>query len=175
MEKKLILIGVVLMFLSFFIDESVVSFVVKLRNAFLNDVMIIVSSLIFIIIVFAFYSYLLRKKKERIVDLFFLSLIVYIVANILKFVFVRERPLEAVFVDEMYSFPSSHASVIFSMFFLMLKELPKRYILFLIIALLIGFSRLYLGMHYLSDLIAGALLAYLINKGYFCLKERIWK
>jgi len=174
MEKKLVIFGVILMFLSFFIDKKIISFIVKIRNVFLNEVMIIVSSLIFMAIVFALYCYLLRKKKENVLDLFFLVMIAYILANILKLIFMRERPLDGLLVDEDYSFPSAHTSVIFSMFFLMLKEFPKKYFLFLVIAVVIAFSRLYLGMHYLADVIGGVLLGYFVCKGYFYLKGK-WK
>ena len=42
---------------------------------------------------------------------------------------------------------------------LLFRKLPKRYgIPALVLAALIGFSRLYLGVHYPSDVLAGALL-----------------
>lgn len=58
-----------------------------------------------------------------------------------------------------YSFPSGHTAASFAVGVLLFRKLPKRYgIPALVLAALIGFSRLYLGVHYPSDVLAGALL-----------------
>lgn len=57
-----------------------------------------------------------------------------------------------------YSFPSGHTACSFAVAFLLFRKLPKRYgIPCLILAALIGFSRIYLGVHYASDVLAGAI------------------
>jgi undecaprenyl-diphosphatase len=70
-----------------------------------------------------------------------------------------------------YSMPSNHAVVAFAFilpFYRMFKS-RVRY-LFLAVALLVGFSRVYVGVHYPSDVVAGAALGILIAlsvlKGY---------
>jgi len=82
---------------------------------------------------------------------------------LLKLLFQRPRP-ELAFVHlETYSFPSGHAAVAAATFttlaFLLGQRAPTRRVLIALAAValiaLVGFSRLYLGVHFLSDVIAG--------------------
>lgn len=67
----------------------------------------------------------------------------------------------------MYGFISSHATNFFAICMFALLHLRKNYkwitTFLLFIAVLVSFSRLYLGVHYLSDLLAGALVGTLIG------------
>ncbi len=79
----------------------------------------------------------------------------------------RDRPLSAVFHATDFSFPSGHATIAVAFYgflaFMLIKFCGNRYkwlisVLAGLIAVLVGFSRLYLGVHYLSDVLAGFLV-----------------
>jgi undecaprenyl-diphosphatase len=88
-----------------------------------------------------------------------------------KIAFHRQRPDVALYLEKSFSFPSGHATVavafygfILYIFWRNLESFNKRLNLFflcLLIALAIGFSRLYLGVHFLSDVWGGYLLGFL--------------
>ena len=85
----------------------------------------------------------------------------------LKLGFERERPFfpDPLATESTYSFPSGHASVSLAVYgtigYIAARHAATRRRQIAILAattglvLLIGFSRLYLGVHYLSDVIAG--------------------
>lgn len=85
-----------------------------------------------------------------------------------KLAFHRVRPDTALYVESTAAFPSGHAVIAISLYgfaaFLLLhfsESLRVRLNLFfgtIMLAALIGFSRLYLGEHYLSDVYSGYLL-----------------
>jgi len=85
-----------------------------------------------------------------------------------KEVFHRARPTVALYKVNSFSFPSGHATIAVSFYgfltYMMIRETKKWKnkinILFLgfILITLIGFSRLYLGVHYLSDVLGGYLV-----------------
>lgn len=60
-----------------------------------------------------------------------------------------------------YSFPSGHTGSSFAAAFTIYYYNKKKGILALILASLIGFSRMYLSVHYPTDVLAGLILGYL--------------
>ena len=114
-------------------------------------------------------------KKRTYFYLVGLNLINTVILNTaLKVLFRRERPIESIIEESGYSFPSGHsmASLAFYGFLIYLlykSSIQKKLKILLItilgiIIMLIGTSRIYLGVHYLSDVLAGFsfTLAYLI-------------
>ncbi len=114
------------------------------------------------------------KKDKRLALFYGISFAKVCVANIiLKHVIKRIRPEHLMIIKETgYSFPSGHAMMTFAFFFLLahflwitIKNKPLKITLVVVCAAMIeaiSFSRIYLGVHYLTDIIAGWLITFAI-------------
>src|SRR3989344_2669078 len=109
-----------------------------------------------------------RLATRRNLDVFFLWLITIGglgTTFVLKEIFHRSRPVGGLIAETSSSFPSAHSvvSVVFYafVFYLLARNAKCCFSKYLLISgmfiapILLGFSRLYLGVHYLSDVLAG--------------------
>ena len=111
---------------------------------------------------------IIKRRKKQDAVLAFISLGGLGTAFLLKNIVHRARPLGGLINETSFSFPSAHAvtSVVFYGFIIYLllpkiksKKIKALKIFFIsLFVLLIGFSRLYLGVHYLSDVLAGYII-----------------
>lgn len=126
-------------------------------------------------IIFTIILFLIIRKKKQNILLGANVCIVTIINQILKYIFKRARPTDFIIVTETgYSFPSGHSMVSMAFYgyliYLIYKNIENKYlkwiliIILSILIILIGISRIYLGVHYASDVLGGFLLsiAYLI-------------
>ena len=105
---------------------------------------------------------------SQIVTLFIIERVVYIISkNSLR----RRRPTESepsfialVIASDRFSFPSGHTSAATLYAAIMAMHFPHLAPLLLVWATGVGISRVILGVHYPSDILAGALLGVVIAK-----------
>ena len=115
---------------------------------------------------------LLFKKTRKIGFMCAIALLASLVLNnlILKNLIARARPYDMiqglkilVEAPTDFSFPSGHTASSFAAATVLFLTLPKKYgIPALVLAALMGFSRLYIGVHYPTDVLAGLISGVLI-------------
>lgn len=145
-----------------------------LRNPILDPIMQFITSLgdggILWIIVTAVLLIIPKTRKTGILCLISLGFTVLVNNIILKNLVNRTRPYVAI-PDLILitkdpgdaSFPSGHTAASFSVAVVMLMTMKKRYgISAIVLASLIALSRLYVGVHYPSDVLGGFVVATLI-------------
>lgn len=113
------------------------------------------------------------NHKENILPLILSTLCCFVLNTITKHIVTRTRPINYFLIKQGgYSFPSGHSMVSMSFYTTMTYLLTKNYanknnkILiwignFIIIGL-IGYSRIYLGVHWFSDVLAGFIMGFLV-------------
>jgi len=112
-------------------------------------------------------SLFLKKYRITIISN---TLITVGISQALKFIVRRSRPLDIALIKETgFSFPSGHSMVSAAFYgliiYLIYKSKMKKQlkmlliILFSLVILNIGLSRIYLGVHYTTDVLAGFILA----------------
>lgn len=118
------------------------------------------------ILIVAVFIYFKSLRKAGI--LMGISLLLEFLLNnlIIKNLFARIRPYEV--IDGLillvgkapdYSFPSGHTGSAFALAVVIFMVMDRKYgIIALVLASLMGFSRLYVGIHYPSDVLGGVIL-----------------
>ena len=121
----------------------------------------------FIVIVSILYMYKLLNNTDIIIILFG-----GLFSIILKLIFRRTRPYQKCNIVrnnspkyhetlfDKYSFPSGHTFMSTLFTAIMLNKFPNEF-MFNIIPILVGFSRIFLGVHYPTDIVGGIIFGYL--------------
>jgi len=158
---------------SFVLDSKIVNLFASNRLEILNIMFILFSNYYLLYLIILVICILLYKHKNKIIIFLLSSLSTYLIVGFMKFIIKRSRPevISLVAVNT-YSFPSMHAAIAFMPLAVISKEFPRFKIYYIIIASLISFSRLYNGVHFISDIIVGALIGYIIGLGLLRLEEK---
>lgn len=151
------------------LDQLVFEFLSELRNPLADQLMIFITGLgdtSLVLLVLAIGSGWLLLRRRPAAALHWLGLVA-LVAGLgysLKELLAVPRPVSIYDGLSAFSFPSSHTSLAVALYgflaVLVARELTPRwrilpYVTATLIVTIIGFSRLYLGVHWLSDVLGG--------------------
>ena len=134
-----------------------------------------------IVVVFIFEKtkLLIFTSLKEIKNLFFYTITCLfftgLLTQLLKHIVGRPRPNHTILEDSLgfdfftfdsnfHSFPSGHTSTIFILALICSKIIPRLKYFFLVFALVVSFSRIVVGAHFLTDIIGGIIIAFLCFK-----------
>lgn len=170
------------------IDEMMANFVASIRCDALDFWMKFITSFgntatIFILLLVVIWLLIKMVKNRKLAIFFFSSLVVNVLINQgIKTLVKRERPINSLIHVGGFSFPSGHAMVsmafygmLICLFYKLIKNKKLKYSLMVfcsVLILLIGFSRVYLGVHYFSDVLVGFFVSILYLDVFSCLMNK---
>lgn len=151
------------------LDSLVAHFFLSLRTPLLTQAFELITMLgaplttTIITIIVATIIY--KKHRAYIIPLLTTAIGAGLTIYTTKIFFHRLRPLDALITEKSFSFPSGHALISIALYGLITYIIYRNYqkksqkitiaSIGTLLILLIGISRLYLGVHYFSDVIGG--------------------
>lgn len=164
--------GILLVYLLLFsqgafqgLDTLAYNFISSFRHENLTPLVIGVTSLgaWYSMVIIAVIILLIDKRKGLIMSAN--MILITILNQFIKVMIMRPRPfVEHLVRETSFSFPSGHSMVSFAVFgliayFLYSKHKFLSYVI-MILPILIGLTRIYLGVHYATDVIGGFLFSF---------------
>ncbi len=175
------IIGLIAIIVSFIFDRQISIFFTSNRISFLDAIAIFINGINgYILFGIVFLIFLITKQKKKFIPLVITFILYLGITGLLKIVVARPRPFVEFNNDIVEnlnpnrSFPSGHAVSVFSLVNLMNFN-KIIYFSWISLAVIVSLSRVYLGVHYLSDVIAGAIIGLLIGElvNYITKKKKI--
>lgn len=158
---------------SIYIDNIVYDFICdNFMSERMTNIVKILTSLgsALVIIILTIVLFIAIKNKKIAISVVINLIVITILNNLLKIIFLRPRPdVNNLILESGYSFPSGHSATGMAFYGYLIyliykyvnnKKIKIPLIIFLsLIIVAIGLSRIYLGVHYASDVLGGFLLA----------------
>ena len=147
----------------------------SVRNPILNSIMIFITSLGNggMLWIAATVLLMIPKKTRKVGLMSAIALLGSLIINnnLIKNLVQRPRPFRTfpelqiiIPTPSEFSFPSGHTSSSFAAAAVFYRHLPKKLgVPSVVLAGLIGFSRLYVGVHYPTDVLAGVIMGILLS------------
>ena len=160
----------------FLLDIITYNYFANLNSQFLNFIFRIFTELgswyFALSIIIIFTVFLLKKKLYEWILFFYVSVIsAQAITYLIKILVNRPRPLNELLIQNNFSFPSGHATIAASMylfiayyFYSQRKYKNTKKLIAIsasLLVLCVGFSRIFLSVHYLSDVLVGYLIGFL--------------
>ncbi len=155
-------------------DNKVINFINTIINTKLTNIMKIITLFgdIYIPLLIIVCIFIFKKKKIHAIILSFNYIFAGLITQFLKILISRPRPIESIIkLPNSFSFPSGHSltSIVFyfTLWYLLTIKSNKKikiftFVITLILVLLIGFSRIYLKVHFFSDVIGGFVIGIIL-------------
>lgn len=142
----------------------------------------------YFIITLIILLFIIRDWKKGLATILLVIIAVsisdYLNSHIVKYIFGRLRPCKELPIETLNliigcphnpSFPSSHASNIFALSTVLVYRYRRLLTPMLLIAILVCLSRVYLGVHYPSDVIAGGICGVLYGSAVIFAYKQVMK
>jgi len=179
MKKAALFLSLALLFIvSFIFDRNISAFLTSMPGPVVNTVAIVFSFIgsTWGILVLGVLLMLFIKKKRAIPAVLISLAVTLLSTAALKLIIARARPftlgfsapaflIKASYTQWDFSFPSAHAAAVFAILPWIDKKNKKLRVAWIIFGILVGLSRIILGLHWASDVIAGALIGFAISVG----------
>jgi len=169
-----------------FLDTYIYKIIYGLRNAFWDFIFINITKMGNITIILIIVIALLLKINRKNQEILSLTVILTVLSNqLIKLIVKRPRPNHIRLIRQAgYSFPSGHSMISIAVYGFLLYYIQKKYkkkyskviisTILVLLIIMIGISRVYVGVHYPSDIVGGYFLSIYILKMviYFSRKNK---
>ncbi|MGC8628917.1 MAG: phosphatase PAP2 family protein [Candidatus Micrarchaeia archaeon] len=152
----------------------------SVKSTAMNNIMQILGAS-FLLVIPVLVLYLAIKRDKNVFALAVAGALLYIISDTIKLIVREPRPctvpqlswINAPSCESSFSFPSNHASVLTGLVFFTnkYKYLKIAYIVWLVFVL---FGRIYLGLHYFTDVLAGIALSIIISYAVYVKRDKIY-
>jgi len=149
-------------------DLLITTFFHQFSNQQIDLILTIVSNLIYIFLIYFMFYFFRKKQKGNLYLLIIAAILGLGITTGLKYLINRPRPFPPssfeLFEKNDPSFPSRHSFLAASAFFFLPKEFSKRirFLYQFYFLIIIPLTLLMTGVHYITDIIAGLAIGYLL-------------
>lgn len=187
MKKRVyVIVLLALIVLSFYFDNQIVNYFSKVHNYVIDDFFLGITFVSSEIIILFFLTSLFfpAKRRKWVLPLWFTLFLTVVTSYLLKIIVKRQRPFQigltsilpslesSVYGLWNFSFPSFQSMMAFASIPILAREFPKFKYVWISFAFLVALSRVYFGVHFMSDVLVGGVIGYLIGLTILILEDK---